>query len=196
MPALTSPEVASLAQAGTVRVSTLMGGGSGFAVSSSLVITAEHVVDGLFLPSIETPRGESCELQNMATFPHLDIALIWVTGCELEPLEISKEGIRVGQEVWAAGHPSGLGWTVTRGIVSHTDRTMWGHEVFQSDVVVNPGMSGGPVLDQHGHVVGMSVGLLSKDSLYAGVSYITPASVIADVVTQFWADEVSLTSDL
>ncbi len=92
---------------------------------------------------------------------------------------------QVGSEVYVIGHPMGLGWTVTRGIVSahrkpgEVARTA----MIQTDAAISPGNSGGPLLNRHGDLVGLVVAKLSGGGA-ENVAFAIPASAVLEFLDQ------------
>lgn len=186
---LSSVKVAELARSATVKIEYERGKGSGFAVRHDLIVTAAHVMDSADMPDITTVSDELCKVVDTALFPRKDVALVWVKDCSLYPLDVSDHNLERGQSVWAAGHPLGFDWTVTSGVVSHPDRMtrMTSAPMLQMDAALVPGMSGGPVVDAHGHVVGMGVGLTTRDGMFGGISWAVTGTTIHALMERFWA---------
>lgn len=132
--------------------------GSGFYVTRDLILTNEHVVTGERSVNVTLNDGTRLLGHVVFTNPDVDIALVRVpasrAGQEALPLG-SGRAAKAGQEVLAIGAAFGLANTVTRGIVSAV-RTEGGVTFVQTDAAINPGSSGGPLIDRQGRVIGIT----------------------------------------
>jgi len=144
--------------------------GTAFAVGAKRLITAAHVVEGAGDVRV-TVDGRSIGADVLRLSDSRDIALLETTsGPGLSPLAFRREGAPVGEQVFAVGAAMGQ-LSLTRGIVSGT-RLVAGMEYLQTDAAVNPGNSGGPLLDENGRVAGMVVSKLRRAE---GISLALPA---------------------
>ena len=118
---------------------------------------------------------QNYEVKMIGSDPLADLALLEVIDKE-EPLPFlsfaeNTENIEAGQEVFALGHPMGMAWTVTRGIISSTER--YARHPFiktiQTDAAINKGNSGGPLMNMRGEIVGINALIISRISENAGV---------------------------
>ncbi|MCB9758768.1 MAG: trypsin-like peptidase domain-containing protein [Alphaproteobacteria bacterium] len=150
------------------------------------VATAYHCVASGRRPRVEARDGAQARGTLLATAPREDIALVSVPELAGRPwLPLAEEAPRPGDAVWALGHPFGteadryrgfeglLRWSVSAGIVSAV-----GPRLVQVDAALNPGNSGGPVVDEAGRVVGISSRKLRADNL----GFIAPAALVAELV--------------
>jgi serine protease Do len=142
-----------------VQIHTPGGSGSGFIVKDkNLIVTNRHVIFGNERVVV---RGESFS-KTMAdvvyTDPLNDIAFLRVPdGYENSALvSISNEKVEAGEKIIAIGHPMGLRFTATQGIVSKADRKFNNVDYIQVDAAINPGNSGGPLINERGEVVGVN----------------------------------------
>ena len=163
----------------TVYIDTPSKVGSGIAWDSRTIVTAKHVVWPPAYPTITTHAGDVCEALSTTYSFDYDIAVIRVHGCKLEPLEHAQP--HVGASVWAAGHPMNHKWAVTHGVVMalREDDTL-----FETDTAINPGMSGGPVVNEAGELVGMSVAIVTRDGMYAGLGLAISLNELARTVSE------------
>jgi len=144
---------------GVVNIGTDISAGTGFIVDSSgYVLTNQHVIQGSSFIRILTYDGDVYNAELVAQDVFLDLALIKVEG-EFSELEFAdSDSVQVGEKVIAIGNPLGLSFTVTEGIISAVKRTgPNGVQAYiQTDVTLNPGNSGGPLINKQGKVVGVN----------------------------------------
>ncbi len=147
--------------------------GSGFLIDpSGLIMTNSHVVFGQQIIMVTLDDGVSLPAQIVGADPLLDIALIRVAPRDPGNLPAAKLGdsvhLLVGEEVFAIGNPFGLDQTLTRGIVSAVNRILPGgswsvrEPLIQTDAAINPGSSGGPLVNRCGDVVGINTAILPE----------------------------------
>lgn len=132
--------------------------GTGFVVGDGLVATNLHVIGEGRAISIRTSRQQPLRVSAIHAFDrNLDLAVLRVEmeGAALAPLELADlESVRDGAPVLALGNPLGLEYSVVSGVVSGR-REIEGRDMLQLAMPIEPGNSGGPVLDLHGHVLGV-----------------------------------------
>lgn len=132
--------------------------GTGVVVSrEGLVLTNAHVVEGGAPIEVHTFQGVRFSARRVRVSAEQDLALLRIEADESSwtPMALEVSGPPpVGSQVYAIGHPLGLGWTVTRGIVS-AHRVLEGREMIQTDASISPGNSGGPLFNDHGGLVGI-----------------------------------------
>jgi serine protease Do len=163
----------------------LMGQGSGVIMDhEGHVVTNFHVVHGAARVEVSLSDGRVLPARVVGADPLTDLAVLKIPGNNLSPAEWGdSEALDVGALVWAAGSPFGLQSTITSGIVSAKHRAGMAGEVYQdflqTDAAVNPGNSGGPLVDAHGRVVGINTAILGD--AYQGVSFAIPSSVAKEV---------------
>ncbi len=154
---------------GVVTINTQTGSGTGFFVAPRLIATNRHVVENAYAVVVMTSRGERLNGRVTVRARAADLALVTLdTAYEGVPLPLVDPGVvHVGEEVLAIGSPSALQLqgTVTRGIVSAI-RIVDGLNQIQTDAALNPGNSGGPLLNMSGAVVGVNTwGVRNMESL-------------------------------
>ena len=166
---------------GLVQIITPTGNGSGFVVSGDgLVVTNAHVVEEHSSVTVRSVSGESYEAEVVGRDALVDLAALRVeSGKTLPPMPLGDSAaVRVGDEVIALGFPLndelGRGYTATTGIVS-ARRTHGAVERIQTDAAINPGSSGGPLVNRKGEVVGVNTSTYAE---YAGISFAISVSEV------------------
>ncbi len=145
---------------GVVSVGTDKAGGSGFIVEEDgYIVTNAHVVEGARRIDVLTYDASVKRATLIGYDITRDIALLKIEGNGYNALQLADSGnLQVGNKVVAIGNPLGLSFTVTEGIVSALDREGPNglREYIQTDVSLNPGNSGGPLIDKSGKVIGIN----------------------------------------
>ena len=146
--------------------------GSGFIVSADgYIITNAHVVDGASEVTVKLTDRREFTAKVIGADPRTDIALIKIDAKNLPALDMSAPpGVKQGEWVVAIGSPFGFENSISAGIVSGVHRALPGGQMtpfIQTDVAVNPGNSGGPLLDRCGAVIGINT-LFSEDARNIG----------------------------
>ncbi|MBC7514647.1 MAG: DegQ family serine endoprotease [Herminiimonas sp.] len=153
------------------------GVGSGFIMSADgYVLTNAHVVDGADEVYVTLTDKREFKAKIIGADKRSDVALVKIEGSNLPRLAIGDSNkIRVGEWVIAIGSPFGLDNTVTAGIVSAKARDTGDYlPLIQTDVAVNPGNSGGPLINMRGEVIGINSQIYSRSGGYMGISFAVP----------------------
>ena len=173
------------------------GSGSGVVVDAEgLIVTNHHVVEGARQVRVNLSDGTSYEAKVLGSDPSTDLAILEVDAeRELAALTFgNSDDVRVGEWVLAVGNPLNLTSTVTAGIISakgrnirllapDASRDVYPVESFlQTDAAVNPGNSGGALVNLDGQLVGINTAIASQTGSYAGYSFAIPSSIVAKVV--------------
>jgi 2-alkenal reductase len=157
------------------------------------IVTNNHVVSGTSELAVRFASGAVVQADVVGTAPNYDIGVIRVRnpGQLPRPVNIgSSADLKVGQFAYAIGNPYGLDQSLTTGVISALKRrlpTNTGHEisdVIQTDAAVNPGNSGGPLLDSSGRVVGVNTAIISPSGSNAGIGFAIPIDIVNRVVPQ------------
>jgi S1-C subfamily serine protease len=161
------------------------GQGSGVVVDpSGYIVTNYHVVVGATEIQVSLSDGRVLPAQIVGGDALTDLAVLKVPADNLVAAKWGdSERLQVGAMVWAVGSPFGLERTITFGILSAKHRSGVAGEVYQdfmqTDAAVNPGNSGGPLVDARGRVVGINTAILGES--YRGVSFAIPSSIARPV---------------
>ncbi len=153
------------------------GVGSGFIISGDgFVLTNAHVIEGADEVYVRLTDKREFKAKIIGADKRTDVALVKIDGSNLPKLTIGDSSrIRVGEWVIAIGSPFGLDNTVTAGIVSANARDTGDYlPLIQTDVAVNPGNSGGPLINMRGEVVGINSQIYSRSGGYMGISFAVP----------------------
>ena len=163
--------------------------GSGFIVSpDGYIVTNAHVVDGASEVTVKLTDRREFTAKVIGSDKRTDIALIKIEAKNLPALDIdAKPAVRRGEWVIAIGSPFGFENSVSAGVVSGVHRALPNGQMvpfIQTDVAVNPGNSGGPLLNAAGQVVGVNSQIYSRSGGYMGLSFAIPADVAVKVADQ------------
>ncbi|HWB79182.1 MAG TPA: Do family serine endopeptidase [Nannocystaceae bacterium] len=153
------------------------------------VLTNNHVVAGAENVRVKLADGSERAGTIVGTDPATDLALLKIDGESLAPAELgSSDKLEVGDWVLAIGSPFGLSQTVSAGIVSAVGRASLGivdyEDFIQTDAAVNPGNSGGPLVDLDGRVVGINTAIASRTGANNGVAFAVPIDLAKHIVDQ------------
>ena len=163
------------------------GVGSGFIFDSNgLILTNAHVVEGATTIYVTLTDKREFKAKLLGMDKRTDIAVVRIDAHDLPKLPLGDSSkVRVGEWVLAIGSPFGLENTVTAGIVSAKSRDRGDYLPFiQTDVAVNPGNSGGPLLNTAGQVIGINSQIFSRSGGYMGISFAIPIDEAMRVADQ------------
>jgi S1-C subfamily serine protease len=169
-------------------------GGSGFVIDEAgHIVTNQHVVEGAEEISARFADGVRREAEVVGQDPSTDVALIQVDAPRkaLRPLTLGdSNSVGVGEPVIAIGNPLNVGISVTSGIVSGLGRPIKApnnytiNDAVQTDAAINPGYSGGPLLDSRGTVIGVNAQIASVSGGSEGVGFAVPINTVKSVIRQ------------
>lgn len=167
--------------------------GSGVIISADgYIVTNNHVVDGADKLEVLLNDNSTFEARIIGTDEATDLALIKIDAKGLHPITFGdSEALKIGEWVLAVGNPFGFNSTVTAGIVSAKARSIsqatrtgsMGIEAFiQTDAALNPGNSGGALVNLKGELVGINSAIYSNTGSYTGFSFAIPTSIVKKIV--------------
>ncbi|MBC8021597.1 MAG: DegQ family serine endoprotease [Burkholderiales bacterium] len=167
--------------------------GSGFILSADgFIVTNAHVVENAEEINVRLNDKREFKARVIGADTRSDVAVIKIDGTNLPTVKIGDLGkVRVGEWVIAIGSPFGFANTVTAGIVSAKSRENLSGDpnldavpFIQTDVAVNPGNSGGPLLNMRGEVIGINSQIFSRTGSFAGISFAIPIDYAFNVADQ------------
>lgn len=168
------------------------GFGSGVIISENgYIVTNNHVIEDAQNIKVILNDKREFDAKLVGTDPSTDIALLKIDAKDLSFLTYGdSNALKLGEWVLAVGNPFNLTSTVTAGIVSATGRNLrmnedqYSIEAFiQTDAAVNPGNSGGALVNQQGNLVGINTAIASRTGSYAGYSFAVPVTIVKKVVS-------------
>ena len=172
--------------------------GSGFVVSKDgLIVTNDHVVDGASQVQVKIGTSDSAQPATVVgADPSRDLALLKVDASNLPTLSLGdSSSVSVGDPTYAIGNPFGLDHTLTTGIVSALQRSLQAPDgakisgAIQTDAALNPGNSGGPLLDADGKVIGVNSQIQTGSTNGAeggnvGIGFAIPANTVKSFISE------------
>lgn len=168
--------------------------GSGVIVSSEgYVLTNNHVVEEADDIELVLADGRRMRAAVRGSDPESDLAVLKIEGKDLPAITFGQlDNVQVGDTVLAIGSPFGFGSTVTHGIVSALGRSHLGinrfEDFIQTDAAVNPGNSGGALVDSSGNLVGINSAIFSQSGGSQGIGFAIPVSLAKSVLEQIIKD--------
>lgn len=171
----------------------VVGYGSGVIISTDgYIMTNNHVIDNSNKLTVTLNDNRTFEAKVIGSDPTSDIALIKIEAKDLPTIPFgNSDDIRLGEWVLAVGNPFNLTATVTAGIVSAKSRTtpknvngnLSVESFIQTDAAVNPGSSGGALVNAEGKLIGINTMIYSQTGNYAGYSFAVPINLASKIVT-------------
>lgn len=168
------------------------GTGSGVIISKDgYIVTNNHVIEKSSEIEVILNDKRSFNAKLIGRDPSTDLALLKIEAKDLSVIELgNSDNLKVGEWVLAIGNPFNLTSTVTAGIVSAKARNInilsrrYGaiESFIQTDAAVNPGNSGGALIDVHGKLVGINTAIASKTGSFTGYSFAVPVSIVKKVI--------------
>ncbi len=164
-----------------------IGTGSGVIISpDGYIVTNNHVIDKANKLEVTLNNNKSYDAELIGTDPNSDIALIKINTEEKLPYLAfgDSDDTKIGEWVLAVGNPFNLTSTVTAGIVSAKARALSkaGQSFIQTDAAVNPGNSGGALVNTNGDLIGINTAITSQTGSYVGYSFAVPSNIAKKVV--------------
>ncbi len=177
---------------GSLEQRDQMASGSGVVISDDgYIVTNNHVVDGATDISVTLNDRKSYTAKVIGTDLNTDLALIKIDAKKLTVMPLgNSDEVHLGQWVLAIGYPLNLDVTVTQGIVSAKSRNIGINQkgsspieaFIQTDAAVNPGSSGGALVNTNGELIGINAAIASPTGSYAGYAYSIPSNLMKKVI--------------
>ena len=171
--------------------------GSGVIIDSrGFILTNLHVVDTLFDAfdaTVTLHDGRHTPATVIAWDESHDLAVLHVNMDELAPIPVGDEsGLAVGDAVFSIGYPHNIGQSVSRGIVSSLNQGPdFAVTMIQTDAAINPGSSGGALIDGNGQLVGVNSSILSESGNFEGIGFATPARLAVGAARELIEEAIS-----
>ena len=168
-----------------------VGSGSGVIIrEDGYIVTNNHVIEGATEIEVTLNSNQTYPATLVGTDPATDIALLKIDASGLPVIPFGdSDKLRLGEWVIAIGSPYDLRSTITAGIVSAKGRSMPNYtgefkieSFIQTDAAVNPGNSGGALVDKSGNLVGINTAIISNTGSYAGYSFAVPSNIVKKIV--------------
>ena len=176
---------------GTPQQREKVGSGSGVIIrEDGYIVTNNHVIEGADKIQVTLNTNQTYDAVLVGTDPATDVALLKIEAAGLPYIPFGdSDKLRLGEWVIAIGSPYNLRSTITAGIVSAKGRSMPNttgefriESFIQTDAAVNPGNSGGALVDKNGNLVGINTAIISQTGSYAGYSFAVPSNMVKKIV--------------
>ena len=177
---------------GTPQQREKVGSGSGVIIrEDGYIVTNNHVIAGATKIQVTLNTNHTYDATLVGTDPATDIALLKIEAEGLPYIPFAdSDKLRLGEWVIAIGSPYDLRSTITAGIVSAKGRSMPNYSgefkiesCIQTDAAVNPGNSGGALVDKNGNLVGINTAIISQTGSYSGYSFAVPSNIVKKIVS-------------
>ncbi len=168
-----------------------VGSGSGVIIrQDGYIVTNNHVIENATKIEVTLNNNKTYEATLVGTDPATDVALIKIDETGLPAVQMGdSDNLRLGEWVLAIGSPYDLRSTITAGIVSAKGRSMPNYSgefkiesFIQTDAAVNPGNSGGALVNKAGELVGINTAIISQTGSYTGYSFAVPVNIVKRIV--------------
>ena len=178
-------------QQGAPQQREKVGSGSGVIIrEDGYIVTNNHVIEGATKIEVTLNNNQTYQATLVGTDPATDVALLKIEADGLPVVPFGDlDKLRLGEWVIAIGSPYDLRSTITAGIVSAKGRSMPNYSgefkiesFIQTDAAVNPGNSGGALVDKAGNLVGINTAIISQTGSYAGYSFAVPVNIVKKIV--------------
>ena len=180
-----------LPQQGAPQQRERTGSGSGVIIrEDGYIVTNNHVIEGATNIEVTLNSNQTYPAKLVGTDPATDVALLKIEANGLPAIPFGdSDKLRLGEWVIAIGSPYDLRSTITAGIVSAKGRSMPNYtgefkieSFIQTDAAVNPGNSGGALVDKAGNLVGINTAIISQTGSYTGYSFAVPSNIVKKIV--------------
>lgn len=168
--------------------------GSGVVVrTDGYIVTNHHVIDGADEVKVVLSDHREFRATIVGVDVHTDIALLRIEADHLPSVQFGDSGaVRIGEPVLAMGNALGLGQTVSSGIIGARGRSGIGiadeEDFLQTDASMNPGSSGGPLLNLKGEVIGINTAIATRTGGFQGIGFVIPSRLVKEIVDALLRD--------
>ena len=162
--------------------------GSGVIFSNDgYIVTNLHILSSQNI-SVKLDNGKKYMASIIGIDKNTDIAVLKISSNEeLKPINFANsDSLKIGDRVLAIGNPYGIGISVSNGIISATGRD-YGNpylQLVQTDAAINPGHSGGALINENGNLIGINSKIFSKTGAYQGIGFAIPSNLVVQIATQ------------
>ena len=177
-----------------IQIATPWGTGTGFYVKDfNMIVTNRHVVTGTNEVVISGKNIKKTISNVLYTDPAFDLAFLEVpAGISFPEVKLgNSESVQEGDTIMAIGHPYGLRFTATKGIVSKTKRQWNGTDYVQIDAAINPGNSGGPLINENNEIIGVNTFIVSEGN---NLGFALPVTHLKETFNDFQAIEKKIST--
>jgi serine protease Do len=182
---MNAQEIINLFQPIIIQIATPQGTGTGFYLKEpNLIITNDHVVKGNYEVAVSGKHLTKAMSPVYYNDPRYDLAFIGVPkDTDMPAVRLDSEHpVHDGDKVIAIGHPYGLNYTATEGIVSKASRSNKGINYIQIDAAINPGNSGGPLVNEDGEIIGVNTFIIAGGD---NLGFALPVSYLIDALKEY-----------
>ncbi len=182
---MNAQEIINLFQPVIIQIATPQGTGTGFYLKEhNLIVTNDHVVKGNYEVAVSGKHLEKMMSPVYYNDARYDLAFIGVPkDADLPLIKLgSSHPVKDGDKVIAIGHPYGLNYTATEGIVSKASRQNKGLNYIQIDAAINPGNSGGPLVNEDGEIVGVNTFIVAGGD---NLGFALPTSYLEEALNEY-----------
>jgi len=166
-----------------VSIATPNGAGTGFYLKNEgIIVTNFHVISGVKEVIISGVNKDKVLAKVLYSDPMYDLAFIEANNVDISGVELTESNVNEGEQIIAIGHPYGLKYTVTQGIVSKAERLHNNINYIQLDAAINPGNSGGPSINENGEIVGVNTFIIAGGN---NLGFALPVSYLKEAITEF-----------
>lgn len=168
--------------------------GTGFFIAPRVIVTTYHLLKNAKEIDVRLSNRQTVKATLSAIDRNSDIALLDIPIQQEHFFKIESVEPDLGESVFTIGCPFGLEHSLSQGVVSHPNRTIGGKDMIQTDIAINMGNSGSPLVNQNGNVLGMIFGFLQETN--GGINFAIPVARLVDLQNKYQAENASVVAKL